>query len=91
VGSIEHELDLALVLAKRRAAQFDNRGVLPMTEWLARDGWRVCQRDLLTRAVKNLERARDALCEEGDFDPADVLDCLNLVALSVTLPRESQP
>jgi hypothetical protein len=41
--------------------------------------------------VKNLERARDELAEEGTFDPADVLDCLNLVALSVTLPRESQP
>ena len=91
MASIEHELDLALVLAKRRAAQFDNRGVVPVTQWLARDGWLTCQRDLLTRAVKNLERARDELAEEGTFDPGDVLDCLNLVALSVTLPRESQP
>ena len=91
MASIEHELDMAVVLAKRRAAQFDNRGIMSVAEWLARDGWATCQRDLLTRAVKNLERARDALLEEGTFNPADVLDCLNLVALSVTLPRESQP
>lgn len=100
MGSIDQQIDAAVVLMKARAARLNNR---TMDEY---DGepWNVTVAEFIGRAISNLHDAEDILTElEEDDLPAgdreanlrylldDLCDAPNLCALALSLHPDRNP
>ena len=97
MSSINPQIDAAATGDRSRAEQFDQKpGILPMDEWVKRDGEAVVMKDLFNRAEDNLRRARTVAmwAEFGHFqeERAKCLhDARNLIALILSLEPADQP
>lgn len=98
MSSINEYIVDAVPQMKARAAKFDNAGRLPMDQWIERDGWDKCMVNLLCRADTNLGRVRVHITNAGHpflagmnlNDRENLLDCMNLCALALSLLPEGQ-
>lgn len=90
MSSISARIDAAVVGDKRRAAEFDDAGRLPMDEWLERDSEHAVLKSLFDRAESNLLRARIVVrwAPFGQFDEERrkcLHDARNLIALILSV------
>jgi hypothetical protein len=100
MASIEQQIRDAVPQQLARAAQFDDKGYLPMAEWAERDGTMPCLVNLTGRAERNIHRAwgaafnatapNDEFPLEAEKARTNLLDCMNLCALALSLlPSEA--
>ena len=85
MGNINEQIDAAVVLMKAQAAEFDEKKTM--------DGMRAA--DLILRATNKAARARTIDDPHGRFFPesarADLIDCMNLCALALSLLPGTAP